>query len=156
MDSIVKALGDFGKVYSDSLAKANAKEKFDETTSGLSNDVEPIVSAIQSTLDTMNSALIEQKETLQESISDAANQVKDLNDTVSSYHKDIDELDDTIEDTKQMRQIAIMAMFGLSIACIVFGFIGVVSYWTTCKWDDFLIYLLNVTWFLGSIVVTLG
>jgi len=67
---------------------------------------------------------------------------------------EIDSLDDKVEENKAIRMGAILAVFGLSIFCIFFGFLGVISYWTPCKWDDILIYLMNVTWFLGSIIVT--
>jgi hypothetical protein len=156
MDAVVKSLQDWGTIYSTELDQAGAKDMFDEAAAGLTDNVDPIVENIQTTLDTLSEALVEQKADLQTTIDDAVLQITDLQDTVDGFKEQVDDADKQAEDLKNLRTAGILAIFAVAIFCIFFGFLGVISYWTTCKWDDFLIYLMNITWFLGSIIVTLS
>ena len=156
MDAVVKSLNDWGTIYSAELEKADAKGMFDEAALGLSDNVDPIVTEIQSTFDTLSEGLVEQQGSTQALIDDAVFEVNELKDTVDGFYEQIDDADKRTDDMKDLRTASVLAIFGVALVCIFFGFIGVISYWTTCKWDDFLIYLMNITWFLGSIIVTLS
>ncbi len=156
MGKVVDSLNDFATVvYADGVDKAGAGDSVGDTLSELDSSVQPIVDEIQTMLDTLQSALVDGRDDLKKTIGGAINNVLSLNDTLSDGHEKIDEYDEMVGDYSDLRRAGVLAIFAVALGCCVFGMIGISSYWTPCKWDDILIHLMNITWFIGSFIVTL-
>jgi hypothetical protein len=146
MGEVVEAINDFGKfVYVDGLAKAGAADSLDETLASLQSQVDPIVQTIETMLNSHETALVEGHDTLKTSFEAAVEQVEGLNVTIGDARGTVDTLDDQVHEFDAPRKLAVLAIFAAALFCVVFGVIGVISYWTPCTWDDCLIHLLNIT-----------
>ncbi|GMH94331.1 hypothetical protein TrVE_jg6612 [Triparma verrucosa] len=156
MGNVITRINDFAVVYSDGINKAGASNDIQATLDSLDDVEEDVVENVRDILDTLKGSLVEGKEAMATALADASDQIVELNNTVDGFYADVDNLDEKVEDYKTVRQAGILATFAISLVCVLFGFLGVLSYWTPCKWDDILIYLMNLTWFFGSLIVTLS
>jgi len=154
MTNVKNRLEAFTTVYEGGIKKAGAEQQVTDTLSNLDAQIDPIVADIRTVLDSLEQSLVEGKESLKEAIGDASDQIVDLNSTVNDMFDDVNDLDQKVEDARLIRGAGVLGIFAVAFLCVIFGFLGVISYWTPCKWDDILIYLLNLTWFFGSLVVT--
>ncbi|GMI43955.1 hypothetical protein TeGR_g13565 [Tetraparma gracilis] len=156
LDSITKSLQDFADTYSaDPKFPDDVAASMQETTAALDEEVAPVKEDIRAMLDTLQTSLVDGRDMLKESIGDAASQLDGINSTLNGFFDTIDDIEQQSEDYKSLRMAGVLAIFAVALFCCVFGVIGVCSYWTPCTWDDILIHLINITWFLGSGLVTL-
>ncbi|GMH75180.1 hypothetical protein TL16_g06676 [Triparma laevis f. inornata] len=157
MSNVILRINDFATVvYADGITKAGATDQIDTTLSSLGDVETEVVDSVREILDTLRASLVDGKDDMATALADASDKIVKLNTTVDGFFTDINDLDEQVEDIAPIRQLGILSTFAISLVCVAFGFLGVLSYWTPCKWDDILIYLMNLTWFFGSIIVTLS
>ena len=148
------SIASFGTIYETGLTEAGA----DITTlnADMEANVDPMVETMQDMLNTLQTSLVDGKEQLLTTIADAVSQIESLNGTVQGFNTDIDDYQGKSDDYTMLRKGGVLAIFAVALFCVFFGLIGVFAYVSPCQGNDFLIYLMNLTWIFGSFVVTLA
>lgn len=77
-----------------------------------------------------------------------------MNDTITQLKADMDEFKETTDNLRQVRQYGVLALFAVALAFVALGFVGVISAFTPCKFDDYLEFLLHFTWLFGAVIGT--
>jgi len=156
MDLILASLTDFTNIYRDGIDAAGAGDDLDATVGGLNDQVGPIVDTIELLIGTLQDKLIEGSAKLQDGISGGVNQVESIYNMTENIHASIDDFDEMSEEYDDLRKAGVLAIFAVALVCIFFGLLGIFAYFTPCKGDDILIYLFNLTWFFGFMIVSLS
>jgi uncharacterized membrane protein len=85
----------------------------------------------------------------------ALDQLQAMNETVANLKDSLDSFRKTNEDVSDFRKAGVLAIFAIALVFVFLGFVGVLSAFTPCKFDDYLEFLLHFTWVFGSFIGTL-
>jgi len=155
MNGIVKRFSRFSNNYQATLATVGQDTVLNEVVTGMNATVDPIVENIQTLLNTLNTELVTVSDTIQEAAGGAADQISSMNDTIVQLKADMDSFKETNDSMSNIRQGGVLAIFAVMLAFVSLGFVGVISAFTPCKFDDYLEFLLHFTWMFGSIIGTI-
>lgn len=155
MNAITRRFVTFSETYQSTLASAGASDTLDDVIANLASTTGPIVSEIEGLLTTLQTELVDVETMIQEGAEGALDQIKAMNDTIAGLKGDLDGFKETNDSMSQFRQAGVLAIFAVALVFVILGFIGVLSAFTPCKFDDYLEYLLHFTWTFGSLIGTI-
>jgi len=147
------SLRNFGVLYNDGLEKSGSKNGFDEAVSGFDEQIEPIVDEVQNMLDTLEIDLAGNVDIIEDSIFFAVEQIDSILNQTSEWMSEVDNIEEIEKKSRKLRQIGVMSFFILVFVVSICGLIAIVT--TRCT-SCTNIYILNIVWFLGSILGTLA
>ncbi|GMI09481.1 hypothetical protein TrLO_g1275 [Triparma laevis f. longispina] len=155
MDGIGQRFVTFSTTYAATLSAAGASDTLDDVIATLDETTGPIVEEIDGLLTTLQTELVNVEDMIQEGAQGALDQIQAMNDTVAGMKSDLKSFQDTQESFDGLRQVGVLAIFAVALVFVILGFIGVLSAFTPCKFDDYLEYLLHFTWTFGSLIGTI-
>jgi len=154
MYAIVGRFQNWNATYAKTLAAIGATDMLNEVLGGLSDTVDPIVKSVDELLETLGSELVNVEDMISEAVGGAVDAIDSMNETVSGFNSDMAAYREANESMKAARQAGVLAIFVVALLLVALGFVGVVSAFTPCKFDDYLEFLLHFTWVFGSLIGT--
>ena len=132
------------------LNEAGARGNMNTSMSLLNSKVAPLVSDVSEMRKTLNSSLVTKKDELLFSTVVATERLARIKITLSQFRENVVYADSMIKTAKPYRANILLGMYVGALVSVFSGFVGVVAYYTPFAFDDILISLLNITFFLSA------
>ena len=145
MDLIAGRLSSFVSLYQSTLDEIGAGDAASGVSSTLDESVGPIVASVDELLATLQTELVMAQGMIGMAADTALGQLTGMNDTIIGMQADLAEFQELNDSLSQFRQGGVLAMFAICLVFVGLGFVGVLSAFTPCKFDDYLEYLLHFT-----------
>ena len=162
-DWVVNDMGDitarftkFSSTYQSTLNDVGQASTLNDVVSNLDTTVDPITTSITELLTTLKTQLVEIDDMIQEGASGALDQINAMNDTIVDMRSQLATYQEQTDSTNDLRQKGVLAVFAVALVFVCLGFVGVISAFTPCKFDDYLEFLLHFTWMFGSLIGTVA
>jgi hypothetical protein len=138
------------------LNEAGAMENVNASLSQLASSVAPLVSDVLGLRSTLNETLTSNKDNLLLSATVAMERLKRVNTTVGQFEENILYADSMIRTAAPYRWTILLTLFIATLVSVFSGIVGVIAYFTPFAFDDYLISLLNLTFFLSGFICSAG
>mmetsp|Transcript_10114 Transcript_10114/g.20490 ORF Transcript_10114/g.20490 Transcript_10114/m.20490 type:complete len:873 (+) Transcript_10114:53-2671(+) len=155
MNAISRRFVAFSTTYSATLSAAGADAELNSVIANLDSTVGPITDSVNELLGTLETELVDVEDFIQEGAQSALDQLQSMNETIADLKSSLDSFKKTNENISDLRKAGVLAIFAIALVFVFLGFIGVLSAFTPCKFDDYLEFLLHFTWVFGSFIGTL-
>ena len=134
------------------LIEVGAKENVNASLSLLASSVASLVSEVSGLRSTLNETLTSNKDNLLLSATVAIERLNRINTTVGLLEENIVYADSMIKSAAPYRWTTLLTLFIVSLVSVFSGVVGVIAYFTPFAFDDYLISLLNLTFFLSGFI----
>ena len=134
------------------LIEVGAKENVNASLSLLASSVASLVSEVSGLRSTLNETLTSNKDNLLLSATVAIERLNRINTTVGLLEENIVYADSMIKSAAPYRWTTLLTLFIVSLVSVFSGVVGVIAYFTPFAFDDYLILLLNLTFFLSGFI----
>ena len=138
------------------LNEAGAMENVNASLSQLASSVAPLVSDVLGLRSTLNETLTSNKDNLLLSATVAMERLNRVNTTVGQFEENILYADSMIRTAAPYRWTILLTLFIATLVSVFSGIVGVIAYFTPFAFDDYLISLLNLTFFLSGFICSAG
>ena len=146
MDSFL----DFGVLHGKGLEASNTQEYFTSAYDGFNEQVSPIVTEVESMLDTLENDLYTNVDTIQNSIVSAIAQTESIYNVTNDYQHQIYTLEGQELTARPIRKIIVLTIFIVSLVFVILGLLGIFLSKITGK-SAFLL-LLNLTGLMSAVI----
>jgi hypothetical protein len=128
-----------------------------DAAAAFSENLGGVTSSLQDVISSMNVNLVAGQDELNTAIQAGVNMSKALaDDELPAMRKQFKDQKKQSDELDTIRLGGMVGMFALMLVLSLLGLLGVFAGCTTCKYDDFMIYFLHITWMLGSVVAMLS
>lgn len=149
MDIVLSFQGYF-QLHSEGLNESNANEQFASASIEFDDKITPITNDVQAMLDTLESDLYENTDTIKSGINGALDQLATFARSTVDWREVLHNYEEQELDTRGMRLAAVMTIFLVSLFFVVIGLFGAIVSRNRTRRCSFFFRLMNVAGFFSA------